>query len=93
LEAQKQADEEDKEKTETQRSSNEEEMKERSDESTIHTVPELLMDMQKVCCFMPSKKKKKKNCSLPLMYFFEEVNTFIQQGHVQLIKSDIKRHM
>uniref|UniRef100_A0A8C2BQ53 Midasin n=1 Tax=Cyprinus carpio TaxID=7962 RepID=A0A8C2BQ53_CYPCA len=35
------------EKPETQRSSNEEEMKERSDESTIHTVPELLMDMQK----------------------------------------------
>lgn len=48
MEAQKQADEEEKEKTETQRSCNEEEMKERSDESTIHTVPELLMDMQKV---------------------------------------------
>lgn len=53
LEAQKQADDEEKEKTETQRSSNEEEMKERSDESTIHTVPELLMDTQKVCCFTP----------------------------------------
>ncbi len=52
MEAQKQADEEEKEKTETQRSCNEEEMKERSDESTIHTVPELLMDMQKVCWFM-----------------------------------------
>lgn len=49
LEAQKQANEEEMEKPETQRSSNEEEMKERSDESTIHTVPELLMDMQKVC--------------------------------------------
>lgn len=49
MEAQKQVDEEEKEKPETQRSSNEEEMKERGDESTIHTVPELLMDMQKVC--------------------------------------------
>lgn len=56
MEAQKQADEEEKEKTETQ-SSNEEEMKERSDESTIHTVPELLMDMQKVCCFTLTQKK------------------------------------
>ncbi len=39
MEAQKQVDDEEKEKPETQRSSNEEEMKERSDESTIHTVP------------------------------------------------------
>ncbi|KAF4099466.1 hypothetical protein G5714_019592 [Onychostoma macrolepis] len=64
MEAQKQADEEEKEKPETQRSSNEEEMKERSDESTIHTVPELLMDMQKVPLKNPEELRREMELQL-----------------------------
>ncbi|XP_016427493.1 midasin-like [Sinocyclocheilus rhinocerous] len=64
LEAQKQANEEEKEKPETQRSSNEEEMKERSDESTIHTVPELLMDMQKVPLKNPEELRREMELQL-----------------------------
>ncbi|TRZ01341.1 hypothetical protein DNTS_001208 [Danionella cerebrum] len=48
LEAQRQLDEQEKEDPETQTSTGEEELKERSDESTIHTVPELLMETEKV---------------------------------------------
>ncbi|XP_016311670.1 midasin-like [Sinocyclocheilus anshuiensis] len=64
MEAQKQADEEEKEKPERQRSSNEEEMKERSDESTIHTVPELLMDMQKVQLKNPEELRREMELQL-----------------------------
>uniref|UniRef100_A0A671LK38 Midasin n=1 Tax=Sinocyclocheilus anshuiensis TaxID=1608454 RepID=A0A671LK38_9TELE len=64
LEAQKQANEEEKEKPETQRSSNEEKMKERSDESTIHTVPELLMDMQKVPLKNPEELRREMELQL-----------------------------
>uniref|UniRef100_A0A8C1Z8M3 Midasin n=1 Tax=Cyprinus carpio TaxID=7962 RepID=A0A8C1Z8M3_CYPCA len=64
LEAQKQANEEEMEKPETQRSSNEEEMKERSDESTIHTVPELLMDMQKAPLKNPEELRREMELQL-----------------------------
>ncbi|KAK2883458.1 hypothetical protein Q8A67_017095 [Cirrhinus molitorella] len=64
MEAQKQTDEEDKEKPETERSSNEEEMKERSDESTIHTVPELLMDIQKVPLKNPEELRREMELQL-----------------------------
>ncbi|XP_057208356.1 midasin isoform X2 [Triplophysa rosa] len=47
MEAQNPANEEQEEKPETQRSRDEEELKESSTESTIHTVPELLMDTQR----------------------------------------------
>lgn len=48
LESQRQADQEKDEKPETKRSYDEEERKERSTESTIHTVPELLTETVKV---------------------------------------------
>ncbi|XP_073672706.1 midasin [Garra rufa] len=64
MEAQKQADEEEMEKPETERSSNEEEMKERSDESTIHTVPELLMDVQKVPLKNPEELRREMELQL-----------------------------
>ncbi|XP_042633620.1 midasin-like isoform X2 [Cyprinus carpio] len=64
MEAQKQTDEEEKEKPETQRCSNEEEMKERSDKSTIHTVPELLMDMQKVQLKNPEELRREMELQL-----------------------------
>ncbi|XP_067273008.1 midasin [Pseudorasbora parva] len=64
LEAQKLADEEEKEKTETERSSNEEEMKERSDESTIHTVPELLMDTQNAPLKNPEELRREMELQL-----------------------------
>lgn len=64
LEAQKQVSEDEKEKPETQRSTNEEEMKERSDESTIHTVPELLMDTQKAPLMNPEELRREMELQL-----------------------------
>ncbi|XP_003200751.2 midasin [Danio rerio] len=64
LEAQKQAIEEEMEKLETQRSINEEEMKERSDESTIHTVPELLMETQKATLMNPEELRREMELQL-----------------------------
>lgn len=60
MEAQNQGDEQQEEKPETQRSRDEEEQKERSTESTIHTVPELLMDTQRVFILAYSKNYVRK---------------------------------
>ncbi|XP_062857908.1 midasin [Trichomycterus rosablanca] len=48
MDTQKKADEQEEEKPETKMSCDDEQKQERSNESTIHTVPELLMEMQKL---------------------------------------------
>lgn len=60
METQNQADGEEEEKPETQRSRDEEEQKERITESTIHTVPELLMDTQRVFTLVHSNNDVRK---------------------------------
>lgn len=59
MEAQNPANEEQEEKPETQRSHDEEELKERTTESTIHTVPELLMDTQRVFTLVQSNMSER----------------------------------
>lgn len=57
METQERIDDEE-ERPETLRIRDDEELKERSNESTIHTVPELLMDMQKVFTKLSNKSCK-----------------------------------
>ncbi|XP_051581140.1 midasin isoform X2 [Myxocyprinus asiaticus] len=64
MEVQKQADEEEEEKPEMEKSSNEEERKERSIESTIHTVPELLMETEKVPLKNPEELRREMELQL-----------------------------
>lgn len=90
MEAQNPANEEQEEKPETQRSRDEEELKERTTESTIHTVPELLMDTQRVFTLVQSNMSERYKTSNSWHQFWIQHLKLIVQSFCLLHQEPLK---